>query len=237
MQEGNAACLTDGKFTAGGEHTATTFGKAGTYYQVDLGDDIADENAKYNIYMDGYVISQNEAAGVNEKTLTVVAGTHRIWVSSVVDGMERSSEEYSVTVQTETTTPPPTTKPVTPPVTTPQGGNDNPTNPIVTNPTTSKIQGSVTKLGKTKITKTKASKKKVLVTFKRIKGAQGYRIQYSLKANFKKAKTVITKKLKATIKKLKKGKKYFIRVQAYKVVNGKKVYGIYSKKVKTKKIK
>lgn len=200
-------------------------------------DDIADENAKYNIYMDGYVIASNEAVGVNEKILTVAAGTHRISVSAVVNGMERKSAEYSVTVQTETTTPPPTTKPVTPPVTTPQGGNDNPTNPIVTNPTTSKIQGSVTKLGKTKITKTKASKKKVLVTFKRIKGAQGYRIQYSLKANFKKAKTVITKKLKATIKKLKKGKKYFIRVQAYKVVNGKKVYGIYSKKVKTKKIK
>lgn len=200
-------------------------------------DDIADENAKYNIYMDGYVIASNEAAGVNEKILTVAAGTHRISVSAVVNGMERKSAEYSVTVQTETTTSPPTTKPVTPPVTTPQGGNDNPTTQVITNPVTSKTQGSVTKLGKTKITKVKAGKKKVLVQFKRIKGAQAYRIQYSLKANFKKAKTVTTKKLKATIKKLKKGKRYYIRVQAYKVVNGKKVYGIYSKKVKTKKIK
>lgn len=200
-------------------------------------DDIADENAKYNIYMDGNVIVSNEVAGVNEKTLTVAAGTHRISVSAVIDGMERSSEEYSVTVQTETTTAPPTTKPVTPLVTTPQGGNDNPTNQVVTNPITSETQGSVTKLGKTKITNTKAGKKKVLVKFKRIKGAQGYRIQYSLKANFKKAKTVTTKKLKATIKKLKKGKRYFIRVQAYKIVNGKKVYGAYSKKVRSKKIK
>ncbi len=48
--------------------------------------------------------------------------------------------------------------------------------------------------------------------------------------------TVTTKKLKATIKKLKKGKRYFIRVQAYKIENGKKVFGAYSKKVRTKKI-
>lgn len=204
-------------------------------------EDIADENAKYNIYMDGNILVMNEPAGVNEKTLTVAAGTHKIAVSAVVNGMERSSEEYEVNVETEVTTPVPTTsapteKP-TEPVTMPQGGNNNPTVPSGVNPTTSKIQSVVQKPGKTKITKTKAGKKKVLVKFKRVKGAQGYRIQYSLKANFKKAKKITTKKLSATIKRLKKGKRYYIRVQAYKVVKGKRVYGSYSKKVKSKKIK
>lgn len=37
MQEGTATCLTDGKFTPGGEHAATTFNQKGTYYQIDLG--------------------------------------------------------------------------------------------------------------------------------------------------------------------------------------------------------
>lgn len=198
-------------------------------------DDIADENAVYNIYMDGSLLS-TEKAGVNEKSFTVRAGTHRIKVVAVVNGMERDSVEVSVTVQTETTTPEPTTKPTPTPAATTASGGNNPTN-NVTQPTEIKVYPLAKRPGKTKITKTKVGKKKVLVKFKRVNGAKGYRIKYSLKANFKKAKTITTKKLKATIKKLKKGKRYFIKVQAYKVVNGKKVYGIYSKKVKTKKIK
>ena len=196
-------------------------------------DDIADENAVYKIYMDGRVLFQ-ENAGVNEKSFIAMAGTHKIKVSAVVNGMESKSVEYSVTVQTETTTPKPTTTPV---AVTNQGENNNPTTSTATNPATDKAQPDAKRPGTSKITKAKVGKKKVIVKFKRVKSAKGYRIQYSLKKNFKKAKTITTKKLKATIKKLKKGKKYYIRVQAYKVVNGKKVYGLYSKRVKTKKIK
>lgn len=196
-------------------------------------DDIADENAVYNIYMDGSLLS-TEKAGVNEKSFTVRAGTHRIKVVAVVNGMECESDEVSVSVQTETTTPIPTTKPTA--VTTTASGGNNPTSRDV-QPTKINVYPLAKRPGKTKITKTKVGKRKVLVKFKRVKEAKGYRIKYSLKSNFKKAKTITTKKLKVTIKKLKKGKRYFIKVQAYKVVNGKKVYGIYSKKVKTKKIK
>lgn len=60
---------------------------------------------------------------------------------------------------------------------------------------------------------------------------------YILRANFKKAKTIFTKSLNVTIKKMKTGKRYYIRVRAYKKVNGKTVYGNYSRKIKTKKIK
>lgn len=93
------------------------------------------------------------------------------------------------------------------------------------------------KVGKSKITKIKAGKKKATLTFKKVKGAKGYRIKYSTSKKFKKAKVVTVKKNKATIRKLKKGKKYYFKVQAYKKVNGKKYYGKWSAKKKSKKIK
>ena len=58
----------------------------------------------------------------------------------------------------------------------------------------------------------------------------------STSKKFKKAKVKNYKKAKFTIKKLKANKKYFIRVRAYKVVNGKVYYGKWSnRKVKFKK--
>ena len=53
---------------------------------------------------------------------------------------------------------------------------------------------------------------------KNIINASGYQIQYSTKKNFKNAKTVTVKgkkNISKTIKKLKKGKKYYFRVRAY----------------------
>ena len=81
------------------------------------------------------------------------------------------------------------------------------------------------------------AKKTVLVKWKKVSGAKGYQLQYSLKKTFKSKKTKTTTKLKLKIKKLKKKKTYFIRVRAYKVVNGTKKYGKWSKvkKVKIKK--
>lgn len=91
--------------------------------------------------------------------------------------------------------------------------------------------------GKVTIKAKNKKKKSIQVTWKKVSGAQGYEISYSLKKNFKKAKKKTTKKVSYTIKKLKKKKKYFVRVRAYKVVNGKKIYGKWSsaKKVKVKK--
>ena len=40
-----------------------------------------------------------------------------------------------------------------------------------------------------------------------------------------------------TFKKLKRGKRYYVKVRAYKKINGKKVYGAYSKVKKSAKIK
>lgn len=93
-------------------------------------------------------------------------------------------------------------------------------------------------LKKAKIKKTKRSVngKKIRLTLKKVKGAQGYQIRYSTTKKFKKYQSKKTKKLKYTIKKLKSQKTYYIKVRAYKVVNGKKVYGVWSKKKTSKHI-
>lgn len=77
----------------------------------------------------------------------------------------------------------------------------------------------------------KAGKKSLTVKWSKDSRADGYRIQYSTSSKFKKAKTVSCSKktVKKTIKKLKKGKKYYVRIQAYKKIGNKKYYGNYSK--------
>ena len=69
--------------------------------------------------------------------------------------------------------------------------------------------------------------------------ATGYEIQYSLKKNFKSAKKVTVTKAKTktkTVKKLTKGKTYYVRIRTYKTVNGKKFYSAWSA-IKSAKIK
>lgn len=74
------------------------------------------------------------------------------------------------------------------------------------------------------------SGKKIKVTVKKVSGADGYQIQYSTKSNMKSAKTVTSSKTTTTISKLSKGKKYYVRVKAYKKDStGKKVAGKWSK--------
>ncbi len=90
-----------------------------------------------------------------------------------------------------------------------------------------------------KIKKIKAKKKSLKVTWKKVKGVKGYKLQYSRKKSFKKAKTLVINKASkksTTIKKLKSKKKYYIRVRSYKVV-GKKTYQSAWSKVKYKKTK
>ena len=59
----------------------------------------------------------------------------------------------------------------------------------------------------------------------------GYQLQYATASNFKGAKTVTIKKAKnisATVKKLTKGKKYYVRVRTYQKVSGKTYYSAWS---------
>ena len=91
-----------------------------------------------------------------------------------------------------------------------------------------------------KVNKALPKKKALVVYWNKIANASGYQIQVATDKKFKKNKKTITvakqNASKKTVKKLKAKKKYFVRVRAYKVVNGKKVYGKWSKikSVKTK---
>ena len=103
-------------------------------------------------------------------------------------------------------------------------------------PTPTPEKEKVSKPGKVSIqTAKRTAAKKAKLTWKKIKGnGIRYEVQYSTTKKFKKKDTV-TKTLKKTslsISKLNKSKKYYVRVRAYKVVNGEKAYGSYSK-VKT----
>jgi len=88
-----------------------------------------------------------------------------------------------------------------------------------------------------KVTLKNVKTRKMKVTIRKVKNATGYQIKYSTNKSFSKSKTVKTSKTSYTFKKLKKGKYYYIKVRAYRKVNGTTYYGPYSavKKIKIKK--
>lgn len=95
-------------------------------------------------------------------------------------------------------------------------------------------------VGKTTITSfANKSGKKALVKYKAVSGASGYEIVYSTDKKVKKNRTTVKTKAKSrTLKGLKKGKTYYVKVRAYKTDStGQVIYGKYSavKKVKIKK--
>jgi len=119
----------------------------------------------------------------------------------------------------------PATKP-SEPATTPS------TTQPTTKPSTTKNTETV-KPKKTSIKKLSKGKKKFTVTWAKVSGVKGYQIQYSsdkkLKKNNKSVTVTKQKTTKATVKKLKSKKKYYVRVRTYKTVNGKKIYSSWSK--------
>lgn len=113
--------------------------------------------------------------------------------------------------------------------------NNSPVQPEKT--TVNEQKTKVSKPAKVKNVKVKNSGRKAMkVTFKKVSGAAGYEVRYAVKANMKGAKKVTSKKNAVTIKKLKKGRTYYVQVRAYKVDStGKKIYSkSYSTKVKIK---
>ncbi|MGI5931400.1 MAG: sirohydrochlorin cobaltochelatase [Eubacterium sp.] len=81
------------------------------------------------------------------------------------------------------------------------------------------------------IKKVKSGKKSLTIFWKKAKGITGYQVQYAEKKNMKRAKTVTissAKKSSASVKKLKKSKKYYVRVRAYKKIGKTKVTGSWS---------
>ncbi|MFR7984030.1 MAG: fibronectin type III domain-containing protein [Clostridia bacterium] len=95
---------------------------------------------------------------------------------------------------------------------------------------------------KASMKKTKVKKnRRLTVTWKRQTMATGYQVVAGTNRATTKNRKVINvtrnKTTSKTFKKLKRGKRYYVKVRAYKKINGKKVYGAYSKVKKSVKIK
>ena len=101
-----------------------------------------------------------------------------------------------------------------------------------------KAQKKIAMLGTVKFNKLTVSKKQFKLSWYAVKNVQGYQMQYSLKSNYKNAKTVKIANANTkskTVKGLKSGKTYYVRIRAYKKINGKMQYSAWSKaKVKVK---
>ena len=106
-------------------------------------------------------------------------------------------------------------------------------------------QTVIPKLGAAKIAKVKKGKRSFVVKWKKVANVDGYEIQYSTTKKFKKkvkGKKKVLKKItvknvnttKKKVKKLKSKKTYYVRIRAYKTINGVKQYSKWSK---TKKVK
>ncbi|MBQ3136031.1 MAG: leucine-rich repeat protein [Clostridia bacterium] len=96
------------------------------------------------------------------------------------------------------------------------------------------------KLKKTEAKTLKSNKKKqITLTWSPVNDASGYLVKYSSSEKFSEKttkSTTIAKQntTKKTVKNLKSGKKYFVKIRAYKTVSGSKVYGPYSKVLSVK---
>lgn len=79
-------------------------------------------------------------------------------------------------------------------------------------------------------------RKRIVLKWKKVSEAQGYQIQYTTKKKASKQKVKNTKKTKYVLTKLK-NKVYYVRVRAYRMENGKKIYSQWSviKKIRVKK--
>lgn len=94
----------------------------------------------------------------------------------------------------------------------------------------SNILAGKVKLEKPVVTLRKKTTTGMSVTWKRVAGASGYQVRYSLKkkSGYKTATVNKGSRTKYMRKGLKKGKTYYVKVRAYRTVKGKKVYSPWS---------
>lgn len=186
-------------------------------------------------------------------SLTDTSGVEIAYSQRVVNvsdaGIELYKESETTTEEVTTTTPETTTEEVTttvPETTTEEVTTATPVTTTVqetttatqTTPqaTTTAPQATTVKnvrVPKAKIVKAakKKSAKKAKITLKRLRNITGYQVQVSRTTNFKSKNVIVksTKKTIFTIKKLKAGKKYYVRVRAFVKVKKIKRYGEWSK--------
>lgn len=100
---------------------------------------------------------------------------------------------------------------------------------VVTADVTYYARWTAVMVGKGQVKSMTAGGNTLSVDIGKVSGANGYEVQYSTNKNMKNAKIVTTSDNTVLLKNLKGGKKYYIRLRAYKLDStDKKVYGTYS---------
>ena len=196
-----------------------------------------DKDTLYTYYGDASINCQwestNEAvATVENGIITAKAAGHAIIIATAQDGTQVTSivvvskkpdEDIKTEKPVTNATPKPTVKPT-----------ENKT------PVKQQTSSAIKKPQKVKGVKVKKSgRKKLKISWKWFLDQDGFEMQYALNKSFTKGKK--TKRYKAyndraTLKKLKSKKTYYVRIRAYKKNKGKKIYGSWSavKKCKVK---
>lgn len=179
--------------------------------------------------LDAYGYSMYEMGVWEAKEVPTTETTTTVDVTTVAPTTEAPTTE-SPTTEAPTTAKPTTETPITEAATTTKN-IQNASTEIATETTvrpTVKITPAKVKVKKVA---RKAKGTKAKISLKKVKGATGYVVKISTSKKFKK-KTTITKNVKLTtftLKKLKKNKKYYIKVRAVRKTGKTKVYGLWSK--------
>ena len=205
----------NGKFTAVGEGTA----KVSVQLKADSSKSYSEEIA---VRSDDSVtnIPSNQTKTTNNQTKTTASYTIQTKTKSPTNPTHST---ISFTFPTKATRP----------------SINLSTNPTkTTEPSKNLNKITSIKVAQVKKLTVKAKGKKLIIKWKKVDNATGYRVQVSKNKRFKK-KIIFdkfTKKTRAVVKgkKVKRGKTYYVRVIAYKNVNGIKYYGKWSKVVKKK---
>ena len=93
------------------------------------------------------------------------------------------------------------------------------------------------KINKTRNVKATLKNKKLKITWKKVKNADGYVIKVGENKKLTKSKkTVNVKKNKGVIRKVNANKTYYLKVRAYKIIDGKKNFGEWSKLIRCNKM-
>lgn len=84
--------------------------------------------------------------------------------------------------------------------------------------------------------KAKAGKNKIKISWKKLAGAKGYDVycSSSKKGKYKRIKNINSGKKKSMTYRVKKSGTYFLKIKGYSKINGKKVYGKFSKPLKVR---
>ena len=155
--------------------------------------------------------------------------------TTTIEATTEAPTTEAPTTEAPTTEAPTTAKPTTEtPITEASTTNKNIQNASTEIATETTVRPTV-KITPAKVKVKKVARKakgtKAKISLKKVKGATGYVVKISTSKKFKK-KTTITKNVKLTtftLKKLKKNKKYYIKVRAVRKTGKTKVYGLWSK--------